>query len=272
MFRSADVLKALYPRLLRHGIDTLHCEDVMRFLGGPQKTGHIHACFSGQITTDLQRRQEGTRLKHRLDANSLKMYDKAYHLLGAILRLEATYNNVSRIKVFRAKEGEPNSAKAWLQLRKGVADMSRRANVSQKATERYAESLATVEDKTPLRDLSDQVCQPASWKGRRVRALQPLSPADATLLEAVNRGEFLLNGFGNRDLRACLYTTASTDSAENRRRSAAVTRKLRMLRAHGLIQKVPKSHRYQVSERGRTIIAALLAARHADTAKLTAAA
>ena len=80
------------------------------------------------------------------------------------------------------------------------------------------------------------------------------------LLEAVNRGEFLLNGFGNRDLRAHLYTTASTDSAEDRRRSAAVTRKLRMLPAHGLIQKVPKSHRYQVSERGRTIIAALLAA------------
>jgi hypothetical protein len=51
-----------------------------------------------------------------------------------------------------------------------------------------------------------------------------------------------------------------------------VTRQVRLLRAHGLIHKVPKSHRCQVSAAGRTAIAALLAARQADTAKLTAAA
>lgn len=273
LFRSAADLAALYPRLLRHGMDTLHSEDVMRFLGRAlTPTGKIPASFHDQVTTDLQRRPEGTRLKHRLGANSLKMYDKAYEGDGAVLRLEATYNDVRRIRVFRAKEGDPHGPKEWRYLRKGVADVSRRADVSQKATERYAEALATVADKTPLKELANGLCQPVQWQGRRVRALNPLGADDAALLEAVSRGEFLLDGFRNRDLRGLLYPTAAATPAEERCRAAAVTRKLRLLRAHGLIGKVPKSHRYQVSARGRAALAALLAARQADTAKLTAAA
>ena len=34
---------------------------------------------------------------------------------------------------------------------------------------------------------------------------------------------------------------------------------LRILRAHGLIHKVPHTHRYQVSEKGRQVIAAVQA-------------
>ena len=45
-----------------------------------------------------------------------------------------------------------------------------------------------------------------------------------------------------------------------------------MLRAHGLIEKVSKTYRYRLSTKGRTAIAALLASRQADTAKLTQAA
>ncbi len=49
----------------------------------------------------------------------------------------------------------------------------------------------------------------------------------------------------------------------------AVTRQLRLLRAHGLIRKVPKTHRYVVSEAGRRTITALLAARNASVDQLT---
>jgi hypothetical protein len=47
-----------------------------------------------------------------------------------------------------------------------------------------------------------------------------------------------------------------------------VTRQLRLLRAHGLIHKVPKTHRYVVSESGRQAITALLAARNASVEAL----
>jgi hypothetical protein len=44
------------------------------------------------------------------------------------------------------------------------------------------------------------------------------------------------------------------------------------LRAHGLIRKVPKTHRYLLTDKGRTTITTLLAARYADTNKLIDAA
>jgi DNA-binding HxlR family transcriptional regulator len=43
---------------------------------------------------------------------------------------------------------------------------------------------------------------------------------------------------------------------------------LRMLRAHGIIQKVPRTHRYQVTTNGRQILTAILTAAAATTAQL----
>ena len=51
---------------------------------------------------------------------------------------------------------------------------------------------------------------------------------------------------------------------------AAVGSKIRLLRGHGLIAKVSKTHRYIVTEKGRRIMTAILAARQASTEKLTA--
>ena len=73
----------------------------------------------------------------------------------------------------------------------------------------------------------------------------------------------------DRDLRGLLYAGKAATAEEERRRSATVTRQLRLLRAHGLIHKVPRTHRYVVSESGRRAITALLAARNASAEELT---
>jgi hypothetical protein len=98
--------------------------------------------------------------------------------------------------------------------------------------------------------------------------LNPYSPADCNLLKAVVHGQFSINGFRNKDLRAILYGNQSNQN-EQRRASAALTRRIRLLRAHGLIHKVPKCHRYQLTNKGRLAVAALLTAREADTVSLT---
>jgi hypothetical protein len=106
-----------------------------------------------------------------------------------------------------------------------------------------------------------------------VRALNPLAAADAALLEAVNRAESMIAGFRNRDIRGLLFPGPEPDNAAERKRQAAkVTRQFRLLRGHGLIARVPKTHRYQVTQAGRVRIGALLAARHADTKRLLQAA
>jgi hypothetical protein len=221
LFRSPVDLRALYPQLLWHGVHRLHCRDALRFLGRRlTQAGEVPGWYRGAVTTDLKERPEGMRLKHRVNGNSLKMYDKAYTEVGAALRFEATINDVSDCKAYRTKAGDEQGTKTWRPLRKGVADLHRRAEISQQATDRYAESLATSADRTPLAELAEPLCQPTTWKGQRVRALNPWAAEDATLLAVVNRGEFLLNGFRNRDLRTLLYpaTTAPAESKRHRPR------------------------------------------------------
>ena len=106
----------------------------------------------------------------------------------------------------------------WQRLRLGVADLWRRGQVSQAANSRYLEALACVTGSTPLYQEAQTVCCPVFVAGKRYRALNPWSPQDGELLEAINRGEFALNGLRNRDLRDLLYPGSA--SIEQRRRQS----------------------------------------------------
>lgn len=274
MFRSPSELAQLYPRLLLHGISALGSGDVMRFLGHRTPAhGGVNARFQGEVVSDLKARPEGVRIKHRVGVNSIKMYDKQ----GSVLRVETTLNAAGPFKVYRATEkgaaearesGRP-PVKKWRPLRKGVADLARRAKLCDAANNRYLEALAKVEDDTPLGQFSAQLCHPALLKGRRMRPLNPFSTDDVKLLAAVCRGEFVLQGFRNRELRSLLFS-APTTPTEARRQSSAVYRRLRILIAHRLIHKIPKTHRYQITDFGRTAIVALLHANQANTKQLLA--
>ncbi len=269
LFRSRRELADRYGRWLLHGVTSLGSRDVLRFLG--RRTpgqGNLYGALSAEVQTSLREREEGVRLKHFVNLNSIKMYDKQ----GSVLRIETTLNSPRQMKVYRPKEGDENGPKAWRYLRKGVADMHRRAEVSQAANERYLDSLAAVDDATPLEELVAPLCRPVFWNGQRVRALNPLAGPDAALLAAAAQGEFLVHGFRNRDLQGLLYGGKPRTAADRRRRSAAVTRRLRLLRAHHIIKKVPRSHRYQLTDHGRTLVAAVNAARQANTKQLLTAA
>jgi hypothetical protein len=268
MFRSRADLAALYPGLVRHGMESFGSREVMRFLGrsvdGPCG---ITPRFAGEVVSDVREKPEkydGVRIKHRVNRNSVKMYDKA----GSVLRVETTLNDMRDLQAPRVVNGR----RVYKRMRKGVADMPRRAQVSAASNRRYLQALAAVKTPLPLKVLTGDVTRPVTWKGKRVRGLNPLAAEDAALLEAAGRGEFLISGLRNRDLQNLLFDKPAGDPAERRRRCGQVTRKLRMLRAHGLLHKVPHTHGYMVSDKGRKAIAALHAAREADIEKLTKAA
>jgi hypothetical protein len=266
LFRSPDDLARLYPRIARHSIEVLSCRDILRYLGRSVPEQGFGR-FAGDVKVDYRERREGLRAKFWYEVNSLKAYDK----FGIALRLETTINQAPLLKVYRTKEGDPDGPKSWKPLRKGVADLPRQAEISQRANERLAESLATIAETQPLGQLLEPLGQPVLQNGRRTRALNPLTGADGELLRTIANGNFLVQGFRNQDLRQALF--GESDAAEQRRKqSAAVTRKLRLLRAHGLIIKVQKTHRYQVSAQGRRILTALFNAHAADITRLAAAA
>jgi hypothetical protein len=265
VFRDPADLALWYPRWIRHGLETLQCEDVLRYLGKkePQRC-------TDEVKIDLRRRPEGTRMKFWYGPNSVKLYNKqdGYECPVA-LRVENTFNKVSIFKVYRTKEGADESApKSWQQMRKGVADLPRRAEIGQSINNRVLESLASTAETTPLGKLLEPLGRPVLQKGRRIaRALNPLTGKDGELLRAIAKGDFLVHGFRNRDLRVALHGECA-DPVLRRKQAAAITRLLAIIRAHGLIVKVPKTHRYQLSAAGRRIVAALLAAHAADTSRL----
>src|SRR5690606_34581938 len=114
------------------------------------------------------------------------------------------------------------------------------------------------------------LCQPTTdAAGKRARALNPLG-MDAPLLRANGNGDFLLNGFRNRDLRVALCGEDPADDIERRRRSAALSRKLRLRRAHRLTKKVPHTTRYHLTKRGRQAVTAIIAAQTTPITRLAA--
>ena len=270
VFPEGVRLRRLYERMVRHSMTALSCTDVMRYLGRRVRLdGQVAQNFNGEVVVDMKQRQEGVRIKHRVNDNSLKAYDKAFTTQGNVLRFEATTLDVSDLKTYRPKEGDPGGKPAWRPMRRGIADLHRLTEVSQQATQRYMDALAQVDESATVQELVEQLNQRKKWHGQSVRGLQPFGK-DHALLLAVNRGEFLLQGVRNRDLQKLLFTQPPGSEQEQRRRGAWVSRQLRMLRAHRLIQKVPKTHRYQITESGRTILAAIFAAWTAKVSQLTA--
>lgn len=255
MFRSPKKLAEIYPLLLRHAMFQFGSEEVMRFL--QRRTNQR---FAGEASSDLQRRLEGIRVKHRVEENSIKMYDKQ----GSVLRIETTINNPRRFKVYRSGITRGKKVKKWLPMRKGIADIRRRVELSRAANERYLDALSVVGVETPSFRLLDRVNRAVKKVRRQYRALRPISPEDASLFQAILHGEHSLQGFRNRDLRK---TLANSDPRNN---SARVTRFLALLRAHKLIYKVFKTNYYRITRKGHQVMATAIKFRQPDIALLAA--
>jgi hypothetical protein len=261
MFKNDAQLAAIYPSLVDHAMKHFSSQDVLRFLGR-----RTNARFNGEISSDIQSRKEGMRIKHRVEENSIKMYDKQ----GSVLRIETTINNVARLRVYRQVRRKGRLIMQWVEMRKGVVDLTRRVDVCRAANGRYLQALGVVGEPSPTRFLFDPVSKPVTRDQRPYRALRPVSPQDAELFKAVLQGQFLLSGFTNRDLRQALYATTVSDPKQSKRQSARITRLVRLLRAHHLVHKVARTRYYRVSDQGQRVMTAALRVRDADVARLAA--
>src|SRR2546425_3657220 len=234
LFQTTEKLAAIYPALVRQAIEQFGAPQVMRFLGR-----RTNSRFSGEASSHLERRVEGTCVKHRVEENSIKMYDKQ----GSVLRIETTINNPRRFRVRRKGLRQGKLVMKWLPLRRGIADIRRRAELSRAANARYLTALAVVGLATPSYRLLDRVSQRLKTK-RQYRALLPISPEDASLFQFILHGEYSLQGFRNRDLQQAL-------NHDPRNPSARISRLLALLRAHKLIFTVCRTNYYRITRKGR---------------------
>jgi hypothetical protein len=246
MFKSSRQIGPLHSQLAHYGITHFSSSDVMRFLGR-----RVSPAFKGEIISSFKDRPEGIRIKHYAGYNSVKLYDKA----GSVLRVETTINTPYDLKVYRPKENDPSGECAWRPLRKGIADLYRRAQYSQACNERYLDAFVEFELNASLGELLRDLSKRQKWKGRTARGLRPWeNPEDFLLLKSISRGEFKISGFRNKNLQEIFFKDSVVDPKEKRRRSSKVSRLIRILRAHGLVRKIASAYRYTLTTRGTQVL------------------
>jgi hypothetical protein len=253
LFADRAALAGLYPRLLDHAALHFSAQDILTFLGR-----RLHPRFDGEVLTDCKKdRWPGARIKHRVKNNWLKMYDK----FGQVLRIETVINNPREFKVRRRRPRHGRQCLVWCPLNKGVSNFDRYQRVAAAANQRYLAALAVVNDPTPGYQHAQRLAQPKVAGGRSHAGFNPARRADVQLFQAVLRGEHVLHGFRNADIRRALHGEAK-DACVRRRHSAAVGRLLKRLHVRGWLAKVPRTRRWRVTQAGQRFLGAIVRLYH----------
>ena len=265
IFNNATVMKDLMTRSVLHTFMGGDAGSLMRFFGRPNnKNGEPHHAFKGNIQSTVKEFNSGFRVKHWIDHNSVKLYNEAN-----VVRVETTINDPSQFKVHRHKQNQnKDEPKSLLPMRKGVADMTVRAQVSQEVNDRFSEHLNEMDSDVPLKDVVDPVMKSKTKNDRSVRGLDPFGK-DREFLNAISNGKFIVSGFTNKDLRELLSSSKQFKGKDEKQISGFVTRVIRLMRDHKLIRKYPKQHKYQLSNDGRKLALLINAAMSASTQKLS---
>jgi hypothetical protein len=253
LFANRQALADLYPRLLEHATLNFSAQDILGFLGR-----RLHPRFDGEVLTDCKKdRWPGARIKHRVKNNWLKMYDK----FGQLLRIETVINQPREFKVRRRRLRAGRQRLVWCPMNKGVANFYHYHQVAQAANQRYLAALAVVSDPAPAYRQAERLAGPTRVAGRCYAGFNPAKRSDVRLFEAVLRGEHLLHGCRNGDIRRILYGEAKA-APERRRQSAAVGRLLKRLHVRGLVAKVPRTRRWRVTDTGHHLLGAVVRLYH----------
>lgn len=225
---------------MRTAIHTVKPENVATFLGRK-----LDERYTGDIGSDFHTRIEGTRIKHHLGPNSIKMYDK----MGRVLRIETTSNDVSSFKHHRRVEHRDGT---WemknAQMRKTIYSLPDLQELLQAANRRYLEFLSALEDPTSGIKALEKISRPARDGQRTHRGFNLFDAEDRTVFEAIVRGEFDISGFQNRHLQALLPGKSA----------GQISRALKRLRTHGLIKKIGRTYRYYLTQLGQKVVCAAL--------------
>ena len=244
LFKSPDILTGLYRKLLQFATLTFSPKDILGFLGRKWNRR-----FDGDLQTDVKTdRLLGTRIKHRMTKNWLKMYDK----FGLILRVETVINRPKEFSVYRTRHHRDGSTShGWFPMNKDVGSLVHYQEQALACNRRYLDALAVVDDPAPAYQELRQLTEPKVLAGRSLAGFNPARREDVRLFTAVLDGDHIARGFRNRDVRAALFGDGGPDKA---RHSAAVGRLLKRLHARHLLAKIPRTRRWRVTERGRQLL------------------
>jgi len=156
---------------------------------------------------------------------------KQYHKEGQALRTETTINNTRDFYIGKSLVNLPALRKI------GFA-----------ANRRVLEVETLTHDALLAEETLQQLQRPRVVEGQRVAALRLADPNVQALWRALLLFELLPAGFSNRQLRMHLAPLLGVPIEEFTQ--GRMSYQLRRLRLHGMIERIPKSHRYRLTDFG----------------------
>src|SRR6266568_7164896 len=159
---------------------------------------------------------------------------KQYHKEGRALRTETTINNTRDFGIGKLLKNLPELRQVGFQANRRLLDVQ-----------------TVSHDCSIGEDAFEKVVRPIEVEGQRASALRFGDARVQALLSVLVLFSFQLRGFTNREMRALLAQLLGLDPAQYP--VGRMTYDLRRLRLHGLIERIPNSHRYEVTPAGLRI-------------------
>jgi hypothetical protein len=214
--------RVFFEQIIRDNID-IGRPDQVQLIFDRRITKRTPGRFRTRVLTD------GVIPSLHLDYKHTRI--KQYHKLGRALRTETIINDTYDFEIGRLLTNLP-------QLRE----------VGRKANRRLLDVQRISHDYSIGEDALQGILRPAIVDEQRAAALRFGDPRVLALLHALLLFRLLPRGFANRDLREHVATLLGLPPGSFSQ--GRMTYDLRRLRLHGLIERIPASHRYRVTDFG----------------------
>jgi hypothetical protein len=156
---------------------------------------------------------------------------KQYHKEGRALRTETTINDTRDFGIGKLLKNLPAVRQIGFQANRRLLDVQKISH-----------------DCSIGEDAFDKVVRPIEVEGQRAAALRFGDPRVQALFAVLVVFSLQLRGFTNQEMRVFLAQLLGLDPAHYP--VGRMTYDLRRLRLHGLIERIPHSHRYQLTSEG----------------------
>lgn len=214
--------RIFFEQIIRENLD-LGRPDQVQLIFARRVTKRTPGRFRTRVLT------EGVIPSLHVDYKSSKI--KQYHKEGRALRTETTINNSRDFAINKGLMNLPALREIGFQANRRLLDVQRLSH-----------------DSTIGEEAFRQVNEPVDVDGQRASALRFADPLVQALFSALLVFRLLPQGFSNRELRD--HWAPLIGKTPQSITPGQMTYHLRRLRLHGLIQRIPKMHRYRLTDSG----------------------
>jgi len=214
--------RIFFEQLIRENID-LGRPDQVQLIFDRRVTKRTPGSFRTRVIT------QGVTPSLHINYKSSRI--KQYHKEGRALRTETTINNTRDFEIGKKLKNLSALREVGFQANRRLLDVQRMSF-----------------DHTIGEDVFQRVHEPVKVNGQHAPALRFGDPRVLALLSVLLSFRLLPRGFRNRDIREMVASLLGRVPAHMT--AGMMTYDLRRLRLHGLIERIPKTHRYQVTDLG----------------------